>query len=178
MLGCHLGFWALRPPRNNFFRGNLIYFQEYTSKKSSMPKKFSPGGCSQTFFTCWTITKFALIVLRHPLYCHFARFWLFPRIWNCSRTISRPQKRGCTKDSEFGSIQNDFIVIFQILPSMSLDILYECIFRCLRRQNRGDIHFYFISKCFRMPNQPSNLWPQKLVTDSWNFPLLILSVDN
>ena len=55
-LGGHLGFWPPGPPGSTFFRGNIIYFQEYTSKKSSTSKKFSlGGGCSHTFFTCWTI---------------------------------------------------------------------------------------------------------------------------
>ena len=43
-LGGHLGFWPPGPPGSTFFRGNIIYFQEYTSKKSSTSKKFSLGG--------------------------------------------------------------------------------------------------------------------------------------
>ena len=73
--------------------------------------------------------------------------------------ISRPEKWGCTKNCEFGFIQNDFIVIFQIWPWMSLDIIYKCIFRkkrsvedfvCVSFENLLLYTFYFWSQ---------KLWP-------------------
>ena len=95
-------------------------------------------------------------------------------IWECFHSISHGRKPYDSHQNFCSKCHRKKVrwTISHAWPKLAA-ILDFGIFKCLLRQNRGDIHSYFILICFRMPNQPSDLCHQKLVTDFQYFPLLI-----